>query len=143
MDVVMKMEKVGQDLGHWQVNCNKRVRIQIEKLKAKVNNIVDGPYKDNNISELKETSMSRKKKNHIEKLMDANGCWKYMTTDICNVAREYFQNLFTTSNPLYEENPFNLIKDCITDEMNYRLTKDFTENEITKAFHQMDLHKAP
>ncbi|KAG8478724.1 hypothetical protein CXB51_028563 [Gossypium anomalum] len=147
------------------LNHNKRMKIQIEKLKARVNNIIDGPYKDNNMSELKETrrklgqllykeecywaqrsrirwlkerdqntrffhvrAMSRKKKNHIEKLIDANGCWKYTTTNICNIAIEYFQNLFTTSNPFYEENSFNLIKNCITGEMNCRLTKDFTDN---------------
>ncbi|KAA3481261.1 reverse transcriptase [Gossypium australe] len=69
MDVITKIGKVGQDLGQWQVNRNKRMRFQIDKLKAKMNKIIGGPYKNNKMSELKEI---RRK---LGQLLDKEECY--------------------------------------------------------------------
>ncbi|KAA3457072.1 reverse transcriptase [Gossypium australe] len=86
---------------------------------------------------------SRKKKNHIERLNDSNGVWHEDSKEICNVAWIYFNELFKCSiesNDLFD---LNFIPCCVSESMNKNLDKDFTEEEILKAFNQMDPRKAP
>ncbi|KAA3471206.1 reverse transcriptase [Gossypium australe] len=86
---------------------------------------------------------NRKKKNNIARLKDMNGYWRENTTDICKAAREYFQKLFKSN--LNSNTVLNLdyIESCISGEVNDRLLKDLTDNEIKEAFSQMDHMKAP
>lgn len=86
---------------------------------------------------------SRRKKNSIERLKDLNGCWKDKNTDICAIAREYFHNLFESTLSPYEVLNLDYIDNCISDDMNERLTKEFTDKEIVEAFNQMDPRKEP
>ncbi|KAA3461845.1 reverse transcriptase [Gossypium australe] len=71
-----------------------------------------------------------------------NGYWRENTMDICKVAREYFQKLFKSN--LNSNTALNLdyIESCTSSEVNDRLLKDFTDNEIKEVFSQMDPRKA-
>ncbi|XP_052478341.1 uncharacterized protein LOC128033889 [Gossypium raimondii] len=86
---------------------------------------------------------NRKIKNNIERLKDMHGHWKENTKDICEAAREYFQNLFESNLQNFEVLNLDYIENCILGEMNERLMNEFTDNEITEAFNQMDPEKAP
>ncbi|KAK8335228.1 hypothetical protein V6Z11_A09G040200 [Gossypium hirsutum] len=57
---------------------------------------------------------SRKKKNRIEKLKDMHGNWRENTKDICEAAREYFQNLFESTLHMDETLNLDYIDTCIS-----------------------------
>ncbi|XP_017609264.1 uncharacterized protein LOC108455176 [Gossypium arboreum] len=87
--------------------------------------------------------LGRRKKNTIEKLKDVHGMWHDEKNEICDIAWNYFNDLFKSSvNPgdVYDL-PF--IPICVTDGMNRRLSREFTDEEILMAFNQMDPQKAP
>ncbi|XP_016669954.1 uncharacterized protein [Gossypium hirsutum] len=85
----------------------------------------------------------RRKKNTIEKLKDVHGMRHDEKNKICDIAWNYFNDLFKSSvNP---EDVYDLpfIPICVTDGMNSRLSREFTDEEILMAFNQMDPQKAP
>ncbi|KAA3483392.1 reverse transcriptase [Gossypium australe] len=45
--------------------------------------------------------------------------------------------------PSNDELNLDFIDNCITEDMNSRLTREFTDKEILEAFNQMDPRKAP
>ncbi|KAA3483880.1 reverse transcriptase [Gossypium australe] len=73
---------------------------------------------------------SRKKKNSIDRLKDSNGVWHEDCNEICDVAWNYFNNLFKSS--IIDDN-----------SMNRDLDREFIDVEIMLAFNQMDPRKAP
>ncbi|MBA0587244.1 hypothetical protein Gorai_000376 [Gossypium raimondii] len=85
---------------------------------------------------------SKRKKNNIDRVKDINGCWKDNTNDICAATKEYFQNLFVSTLSKNEVLNLDYIEKNILGEMNKRLAKEFTVNEIKEAFNQMDPQKA-
>lgn len=87
-------------------------------------------------------SSSRRKKNSIERLKDIRGCWKNNTKDICMAAKEYFQTLFGSTLQTNDELNLDFIENCISGEMNDRLLEEFKDDEIKKAFNQIDPRKA-
>ncbi|KAK5839829.1 hypothetical protein PVK06_008670 [Gossypium arboreum] len=71
------------------------------------------------------------------------GCQRVFSKDICEAAREYFQNLFESTLHVDETLNLDYIDTCILGEMNDGLTMALTGHEIIKAFKQMDPRKAP
>ncbi|KAA3489415.1 reverse transcriptase [Gossypium australe] len=86
---------------------------------------------------------SRQKKNSIERLKYSNGEWHEDKSEICNVAWNYFNNLFKSTIDPNEDVDLQFIPICITDSMNRDLDKEFTDAKILTAFNQMDPRKAP
>ncbi|KAK4416968.1 hypothetical protein Salat_2522300 [Sesamum alatum] len=54
---------------------------------------------DRNTSFFHRQTSTHKKRNHIRKLWDKEGQWKYETTDIQGIISEYFSELFTLNRP--------------------------------------------
>ncbi|XP_074266449.1 uncharacterized protein LOC141589722 [Silene latifolia] len=84
----------------------------------------------------------RKQKNFIARLIDDDGNVKTDEEGIGTVAIEYFQRLFSTSNP----SNFEVLEDMtqrVTPGMNECLTKEYSEEEVTEALNQMHPLKAP
>ncbi|KAH1083304.1 hypothetical protein J1N35_023065 [Gossypium stocksii] len=86
---------------------------------------------------------SKKKKNNIERLKDSNGTWHYDNRDICIVARDYFCDLFKTTIASYDDPDLSYIQMCVSENMNLKLERDFTDDEIMAAFNHMDPRKVP
>ncbi|XP_012452755.1 uncharacterized protein LOC105774741 [Gossypium raimondii] len=86
---------------------------------------------------------SRRKKNDIDRLKDSSGGWVYNNRDKCRVARDYFIDLFQTSTNIVNNMDMSCIPKCVNEEMNKNLTKSFTDEEILRAFNQINPRKAP
>jgi hypothetical protein len=87
----------------------------------------------------------RRNTNLIRGLRDDNGVWQTEDSKMADLAVEYFQTLFTSSNPGVE-----CINSClagleavITDDMNELLMEDFLPDEVFQALQQMYPTKVP
>ncbi|KAK8346444.1 hypothetical protein V6Z12_A07G216000 [Gossypium hirsutum] len=160
-----KLKQMRNQIGSLQAKINRTIDGQGSnhegnKLKAmclKLGNLLDIEEKfwaqrsrvmwlkegDRNTQFFHVKATNRRKKSNIARLKDINGYWRDNTVDICKAIREYFQLLFKSN--LNSNSVLNLdyIERCISGEVNDKLLKDFTENEIKEAFNQMDPRKAP
>ena len=62
---------------------------------------------------------------------------------IGNTFVEYFEQLFTSSQPTVGDELLEAIQTKVTDRMNSTLLQDFQAHEVEKALKQMHLMKAP
>jgi hypothetical protein len=87
----------------------------------------------------------RKWRNGIGGITNQNGRWVTKQNDIAQVAVQYFQAIFSTSNPTEEDISMvlNQITPSVTEEMNQILSKDFIAAEVGEALAQMGPTKAP
>ncbi|KAK8306841.1 hypothetical protein V6Z12_D03G154800 [Gossypium hirsutum] len=85
----------------------------------------------------------RRKKNSIEKLKDAYRDWQEDKKEICNIAWNYFNDLFKTTINLEDASDLHNVPECITEDMNRSLNREFNDEKILTAFKQMDPCKAP
>ncbi|XP_074318329.1 uncharacterized protein LOC141655135 [Silene latifolia] len=85
----------------------------------------------------------RKRKNYIAKLIDDEGAERVGTEAVTNVAMEYFQALFTSSNPTNFDDVLTGIGGRVTEVMNEGLRRDYGEEEVLEALNQMHPLKAP
>ena len=56
---------------------------------------------------------------------------------------EYFENLFTSSQPVVSAELLDDLQTKVTDRMNARLLQEFQASEVEKALKQMHPMKAP
>lgn len=84
----------------------------------------------------------RARKNHIERLEDADGCWLTSEELISKVARKYFVDLFATNCDNNVKQVLAHIPICVTDDMNRTLMEPVSNREIRDALNQMDPRKA-
>lgn len=86
----------------------------------------------------------RKKRNIIAGIMTSQGSW---TTDQKEMERsfeEYFQTIFSTTNPNADAIKLVLksVKKTVIDQMNFQLLTPFLRSEIERALKQMHPSKA-
>ena len=87
----------------------------------------------------------RRQTNRISGLRDDSGVWHSDMAKVSELAIEYFQNIFSSSNPTEE-----VLSTCldgkervVSDEMNDALLTDFTADEVLMALKHMYPTKAP
>ncbi|XP_074299815.1 uncharacterized protein LOC141630986 [Silene latifolia] len=85
----------------------------------------------------------RKQKKFIAKLVDDQGVTRSGDEAVAAVANNYFQELFTSSNPVVPDDILYDIEQHVTDEMNLILRREYSEEEVVDALHQMHPLKAP
>ncbi|XP_074274052.1 uncharacterized protein LOC141597484 [Silene latifolia] len=85
----------------------------------------------------------RKRKNFIAKLIDDDGVERVGTEEVTKVALDYFEGLFTSSNPSNFEDVVAGIRGRVTTAMNTELRRDYGEEEVLDALNQMHPLKAP
>ncbi|XP_074315071.1 uncharacterized protein LOC141651251 [Silene latifolia] len=85
----------------------------------------------------------RKRKNFIAKLVDDDGVTRVGNEGVANVANDYFQQLFTSSNPIVDHNILQGLHNRVTDVMNAELRREYSEDEVLEALNQMHPLKAP
>ncbi|KAL9444312.1 hypothetical protein AB3S75_017491 [Citrus x aurantiifolia] len=100
---------------------------------------------DKNTKFFHAKASSRKRKNKIEGVEDNAGIWLEEKTEVENRFCEYFQDLFTTSNPSMDQINAALqsVVLKVSSEMNMILDQPFTAEDIEAALSQMCPTKAP
>ncbi|KAH1038921.1 hypothetical protein J1N35_040664 [Gossypium stocksii] len=108
--------------------------------RSRINWLIKG---DRNTIFFHVRATSRQEKNNIDRLKYHNRIWVSNTLDKCRVARDYFYNLFITSNATNDDVDVSYILNCVNQDMNKMLMQRFIDEEILHAFNQMDPRKAP
>ncbi|XP_071933546.1 uncharacterized protein [Coffea arabica] len=85
----------------------------------------------------------RRKKNSISALQRDDGTWCESEEEVEGEINEYFEKLFTSSNPRQFDAILRGIPQVITDQMNSKLTKPVSEMEARKAVFSLHPNKAP
>ena len=82
-------------------------------------------------------------KNFIDGLLDLDDVWHEDDNRVEAIMVEYYQNLFTSSNPTEFDELLQAIHLKVTLAMNHALTQEYTLNEVRIALKQTYLLKAP
>ena len=85
----------------------------------------------------------RRKIDHIGKIQDDEGNQWTKPEDIGGAFIQYYQQLFTTAEPIGVEDFISNVEIQVTEEMNNSLTRDFSPKEVDMAIAQMHPLKAP
>ncbi|PPD77133.1 hypothetical protein GOBAR_DD25940 [Gossypium barbadense] len=86
---------------------------------------------------------SRRRKNKIIGLKDADGSMKDNEDDLMRIATDYFKGLFSSEGCKGARGIFEGVQKTITEEINSRLLENFRAEEISKAVMEMGGTKAP
>ncbi|KAL0000259.1 hypothetical protein SO802_019861 [Lithocarpus litseifolius] len=86
---------------------------------------------------------NRKQRNTILGVMDESENWHENEEKIAEIITEYYQKLFTTSQPVICPEFLDAIQTSVTPQMNHMLTKVFTATKVKKALDQMYPLKSP
>ena len=100
---------------------------------------------DKNTKFFHQRATQRKRKNQIRGLFNKIGEWCSDEEQIADTAVEYFQDLFTSSQPEDEEIGLVLevVDQQVTDDINSTLMEPYTGDEVRRALFQMHPSKAP
>ncbi len=98
---------------------------------------------DRNTKFFHSKATQRQKKNSLMGLMDKEGHWHQDPDKMEEIAVEYFDDIFTSTNPLDLESCTEGIERFVTNAMNHSLTCVFREEKVDKAIQQMHPFKAP
>ena len=98
---------------------------------------------DRNTKFFHECASQRKRTNEIKQLRSQDGAWVLEKEELGGLVNNYFQNLFTTSNPVGVNQVVNLVDRVVTEDMNRWLMRDFEALEVRQALFQMLPTKAP
>ena len=103
------------------------------------------PVDDKNTKFFHQKATQRKRKNHIRGVFNKTGEWCTGDEQIADTAVEYFQDLFTSSQPEDEEIGLVLeaVDQRVTDDMNNTLMEPYTGDEVRRALFQMHPSKVP
>ena len=99
--------------------------------------------RDSNTSFFHEKASKRHQRNTITRLLDSNGNWQDKEDIMGHILVEYFQELFTSSNPTVSEELLDAVHPKVTNRMNEVLLQDFRIAKVEKALKQMHPLKAP
>ncbi|PNX80358.1 ribonuclease H, partial [Trifolium pratense] len=119
-----------------------RLLIQEEiywKQRAKMHWLKEG---DMNTKFFHMSASTRQRKKKIEKLVNADNIEVKTQTEICAVAKNYFDHLFR-ANATVQDPILSLVSPKITLEDNERLVAPITKDELKEALFQMHPDKSP
>ena len=71
-----------------------------------------------------------------------NGTWHIFDDQITQVVEQYFQELFTSTNPTSMESVLDLLDNLITPNMNNALLQWYMSDEVRQALFQMHPSKS-
>ncbi|XP_074318601.1 uncharacterized protein LOC141655419 [Silene latifolia] len=147
----LSISGIGRDIGRKtkllaQLNEGKRTEENVRRRHALVADIADLRRKeeqywrqrsralwlkdgDRNTAFFHNRAGERKRKNVIGRFIDDNGNEHTGENNVENIAVNYFENLFTTSNPSIFE-VLDTVDRRVTNEMNRLLTLDYTEEKV-------------
>jgi hypothetical protein len=85
----------------------------------------------------------RHRKKTINFIKDVHGSSKTQNKDIQEVFLQYFQEIFTSSNPTNIQDTINVVANKVSPQMQDYLNQDFTAAEVSYATHQLKGNVAP
>jgi hypothetical protein len=85
----------------------------------------------------------RRRKNRIRRLRREDGTWTSDPSEMENLARDFFQKLYTREDVIQTAPVIDTMRTCIDADMNDRLCAPFSEKEISDALFQIGPLKAP
>ena len=100
-------------------------------------------FGDRNSKYFHSHASQRKRKNLIRKLKDSNGHVFEDNESIADCLVQYYQTLFSSTTQQYCSSATYSIQTVITEEMNSKLSSEFTHLEVKQAINQMAPLKAP
>ena len=98
---------------------------------------------DRNTSFFHAVASKRKRNNMISRIKDGQGNWVEKYDEIAVVFTGYFKEIFDTSHPHEMERIFQATEIKVNEEMNEKLLKEFTSNEVKCALVQMNMDNTP
>ncbi|KAK9998773.1 hypothetical protein SO802_018376 [Lithocarpus litseifolius] len=98
---------------------------------------------DCNTSFFHAKASNRHQRNTILRIRDSEDNWQDDEGEISRIFVEYFENLFTSSQPVVSAELLGALYTKVTDGMNARLLREFQASEVEKALKQMHPMKAP
>ena len=101
------------------------------------------PAGDKNTKIFHQRASQWRRKNHISGIQDVDGSWKTSEDQITQVAESYFQNLFTSENPMNMESVLDVVDKRFTTEMNSSLLQRYTAEEVRQALFQLHPSNSP
>jgi hypothetical protein len=110
------------------------------KQRAKAHWLKDG---DSNTKFFHATASARRKRNNITALSNNNGELINDQSGMCNIAQDYFAQIFKEGTHEDDDMVTNMLQGCVTVEDNHSLTKDFVIEEFKEALFSMHSDKAP
>ncbi|KAF7121272.1 hypothetical protein RHSIM_Rhsim13G0210000 [Rhododendron simsii] len=84
---------------------------------------------DRNTSFFHAKTVQRRAMNKIHGLEDKNGIWREQDFEVAEIVADYFQNIFSSSNPSLVEEVIAGVQEKITDDMNRRLLRPVSMTE--------------
>ena len=108
--------------------------------RAKVHWLKEG---DRNTKFFHAQASKRRKQNMITRIWDKFGRWCEDKDSIANAAVTYFEDIYSTSNPILIDEVTAAIPTIVTEEMNMELSRNFTREEIVTALKQIHPTKSP
>lgn len=98
---------------------------------------------DKNTSFFHKKATSRKARNSIKGLEDANGIWQTSPEKIEEICVQYYQSLFSTDGTAEIDSFLEGMNTRVTQSMNAQLLLDFSSEEVNIALQQMHPLKSP
>uniref|UniRef100_A0A2N9HU49 CCHC-type domain-containing protein n=1 Tax=Fagus sylvatica TaxID=28930 RepID=A0A2N9HU49_FAGSY len=97
---------------------------------------------DKNTRFFHESASQRKRTNTILGLWDRDHHWQTNPAEIAQVAVDYFNRIFSSSNPQAIDEVVHEVEGVVTSSMNAELLKPFVKEEVQNALFQMHPSKA-
>lgn len=98
---------------------------------------------DKNSKYFHNKASQRFRRNKILGLEDPSGILWIGDDNVAGLLENYYQHLFTSSNPYELEEVTQHASRVVTDDLNAKLIADFTRVEVEQALNQMVPLKAP
>ena len=92
---------------------------------------------DQNTKFFHSVSTKWKRRNFIKGLQDENGIWQDNEEVVLGMLIEFYENLFTSSNPCHLERILEGVQPMVTEDMRTGLAKPFTVEEVECAIKDM------
>ncbi|KAF5447348.1 hypothetical protein F2P56_032905 [Juglans regia] len=98
---------------------------------------------DRNTRFFHQCATQRRKKNTICKVADESGVVASTPEGVSEKFNCFFKNLFSTSNPQGLSESLQHLKPSVTEEMNTKLKRNFTQQEVEEAIFNMNPFSSP
>ncbi|GAA0185648.1 hypothetical protein LIER_32936 [Lithospermum erythrorhizon] len=98
---------------------------------------------DKNSNFFHASTAFRRKRNLILGIDDKNGAWQTGSTEVENLVLDYFKDMFSANVNCDPDITIGAVDHRVTEEMNNRLTRKVTSEEVKRVLFEMPADKSP
>ncbi|CAB4308255.1 unnamed protein product [Prunus armeniaca] len=152
LQVFEKLKWVQKGLVHWKRQEWRNSKICIDRLRIELQTELqaceyDGKKwlckRDKNTKFFHSKVLVRRRVNRLLGLEDPSGVWHAEAFDIRRIAESYFQDLFSSDNPMGVGAVLECVRAFVTSQDNMSLSQPVLEDEVLVAVKQLDPIKSP